>query len=85
MDKYLSLIVNRFETYISFLNQFEPTNEAAIFINNSFIYSEMERVNTLLNHNKNLTHERRRDYEFYFIELFHIYHNTNDSKKNLML
>ena len=29
MDKYLHLIVNRFESYITFLDHFESTNEAA--------------------------------------------------------
>ncbi len=80
MDKYLHLIVNRFESYITFLDHFESTNEAATFINESFIYNEMNRVDHLLKHNKNLINNKRRDYELYFVELFHIYHNTKSSQ-----
>lgn len=79
MDKYLNLIVSRFESYIEFLNFFEPTNEAALFINDSFIYNEMVRVKNALIHNKNLLNDKRSEYQLYYIELFHIYNYTRDS------
>lgn len=48
MNKYINLMIHKFETYIYMLDSVEPTNDTAIFLNGEVNYKEINKVERYL-------------------------------------
>lgn len=48
MNKYINLMINKFESYIYMLDSIEPTNDTAKFLNDKVIYREINNVSNYL-------------------------------------
>lgn len=44
MNKYINLMINKFESYIYMLDSIEPTNDTAKFLNDKVVYKEINNV-----------------------------------------
>lgn len=44
MSNYINLMVSKFESLVYTLEHIDPTDDAAIFINDTFIYKEKQNV-----------------------------------------
>lgn len=86
MNKYINLMINKFESYIYMLDTVEPTNDTAKFLNDKVIYKEIHKVKSYL---KSFD-DRTGKFILYtdYLDLLSIIYNdvhTSTTKRNTMI
>lgn len=86
MNKYISLMINKFESYIYMLDSVEPNNKAADYLNENIIFKEIEKVACFLKSTK-IDSQKINLYKDYLDILNIIYKGVNTSlnKRNTMI
>lgn len=86
MNKYINLMINKFESYIYMLDSVEPNNKAANYLNENIILKEISKVSYFLESN-NIDTQKMNLYKDYLDILYIVYKDVNASlnKRNTMI
>lgn len=86
MNKYINLMINKFESYIYMLDSVEPNNKAAEYLNENMIRKEISKVTYFLK-SKNIDSLKNKLYKDYLDILNIVYKDVNASrnKRNTMI
>lgn len=86
MNKYINLMINKFESYIYMLDSVEPNNKAAEYLNENIVFKEIEKVAYYLKSNK-IDSQKIELYRDYLDVLNIVYKDVNTSlnKRNTMI
>ncbi|RIO07378.1 hypothetical protein BUZ94_13015 [Mammaliicoccus sciuri] len=86
MNKYIKLMINKFESYIYMLDSVEPNNKAAEYLNENMILKEISKVGYFLKSTKTDIQKDKlyRDY-LDILEIIYKEVSSTSNKRNAMI